>query len=153
MINDREFLNQQLNLMMEIVEDIEEYGEDEPVYAIYEYNINLGATIIVDYWYVNEPQVRDDVEDSKLILEHYEELEELKKEKTKQMSLFKLLEEFRWQLEKYKIRKIEDKKAGQRQLAFFVPYLFRENGNAMKSKEIKTLILQRLETSRNTRKR
>lgn len=108
MINDREFLNQQLNLMMEIVEDIEEYGEDEPVYAIYEYNINLGATIIVDYWYVNEPQVRDDVEDSKLILEHYEELEGLKKEQTKQMSLFELMEEFRSQLEKYKIRKIED---------------------------------------------
>ena len=108
MINDREFLNQQLNLMMEIVEDIEEYGEDEPVYAIYEYNTNLGATIIVDYWYVNEPQVRDDVEDSKLILEHYEELEELKQEQTKQMSLFELMEEFRGQLERYKIKKIED---------------------------------------------
>ena len=98
MINDREFLNQQLKLMMEIVEDIEEYGEDEPVYAIYEYNINLGATIIVDYWYVNEPQVRDD----------YEELEELKKEQTKQMSLFELMEEFRGQLERYKIKKIVD---------------------------------------------
>lgn len=108
MINDREFLNQQLKLMMEIVEDIEEYGEDEPVYAIYEYNINLGATIIVDYWYVNEPQVRDDVEDSKIILEHYEELEELKQEQTKQMSLFELMEEFRGQLEKYKIKKIVD---------------------------------------------
>nr|DAM48575.1 MAG TPA: hypothetical protein [Caudoviricetes sp.] len=108
MINDREFLNQQLKLMMEIVEDIEEYGEDEPVYAIYEYNINLGATIIVDYWYVNEPQVRDDVEDSKIILEHYEELEELKKEQTKQMSLFELMEEFRGQLERYKIKKIVD---------------------------------------------
>lgn len=106
MINDREFLNQQLKLMMEIVEDIEEYGEDEPVYAIYEYNINLGATIIVDYWYVNEPQVRDDVEDSKIILEHYEELEELRKEQTKQMSLFELMEEFRGQLERYKIKKI-----------------------------------------------
>lgn len=108
MINDREFLNQQLKLMMEIVEDIEEYGEDEPVYAIYEYNINLGATIIVDYWYVNEPQVIDDVEDSKLILEHYEELEDLKKEQTKQMSLFELMEEFRGQLERYKIRRIEE---------------------------------------------
>ena len=108
MINDREFLNQQLNLMMEIVEDIEEYGEDEPVYAIYEYNINLGATIIVDYWYVNEPQGRDDVEDSKLILDHYEELEDLKKEQTNQMSLFELMEEFRVQLERYKIKKIED---------------------------------------------
>ena len=108
MINDREFLNQQLKLMMEIVEDIEEYGEDEPVYAIYEYNINLGATIIVDYWYVNEPQVRDDVEDSKIIIEHYEELEELKKEQTKQMSLFELMEEFRGQLERYKIKKIVD---------------------------------------------
>ena len=108
MINDREFLNQQLKLMMEIVEDIEGYGEDEPVYAIYEYNINLGATIIVDYWYVNEPQVRDDVEDSKIILEHYEELEELKKEQTKQMSLFELMEEFRGQLERYKIKKIVD---------------------------------------------
>ena len=93
---------------MEIVEDIEEYGEDEPVYAIYEYNINLGATIIVDYWYVNEPQVRDDVEDSKIILEHYEELEELKQEQTKQMSLFELMEEFSGQLEKYKIKKIVD---------------------------------------------
>lgn len=48
------------------------------------------------------------MEGSKLILEHYEELEELKQEKTKQMSLFELLEEFRGQLEKYKIKKIED---------------------------------------------
>ena len=78
-LNDREFLNQQLDLMMEIVEDIIEYGEYEPVYAIYEYNINLGATIIVDYWYVNEPHVKDNMEGSKLILEHYEELEEIKK--------------------------------------------------------------------------
>lgn len=108
MINDRELLNQQLNLMMEIVEDIIEYGENEPVYAVYEYNINLGATIIVDYWYVNEPQVRDDMEGYKLILEHYEELEDLKQEQTKKMSLFELMEEFRGQLEKYKIRRIED---------------------------------------------
>ncbi|MEZ7758033.1 hypothetical protein O3796_03690 [Granulicatella adiacens] len=107
-LNDREFLNQQLDLMMEIVEDIIEYGEYEPVYAIYEYNINLGATIIVDYWYVNEPHVKDNMEGSKLILEHYEELEEIKKEQTKQMSLFELMEEFRGQLEKYKIKKIED---------------------------------------------
>lgn len=108
MMNDKEFLNQQLNLMMEIVEDIIEYGENEPVYAIYEYNINLGATIIVDYWYVNEPKVIDDMEGTKLILEHYEELEKLKNEQTKQMSLFELMEEFGGQLEKYKIRKIED---------------------------------------------
>ena len=108
MMNDKEFLNQQLNLMMEIVEDIIEYGENEPIYAIYDYNINLGATIIVDYWYVNEPQVRDDVEGSKLILEHYEELEKLKNEQTKKMSLFELMEEFRGQLEKYKIKKIEN---------------------------------------------
>ena len=57
---------------------------------------------------MNEPQVRDDVEDSKIILEHYEELEELKKEQTKQMSLFELMEEFRGQLERYKIKKIVD---------------------------------------------
>lgn len=107
-MNDREFLNQQLNLMMGIVEDIIEYGENEPVYAIYEYNINLGATIIVDYWYVNEPRIGNDTEDSQLILEHYEELEKLKKEQTKQMSLFELMEEFRRQLERYKIKKIEN---------------------------------------------
>lgn len=107
-MNDREFLNQQLNLMMAIAEDIIEYGENEPVYAIYEYNINLGATIIVDYWYVNEPRVENDTEGSQLILEHYEELEELKQEQTKQMSLFELMEEFRGQLERYKIKKIED---------------------------------------------
>lgn len=103
-LNDREFLNQQLNLMMEIVEDVIEYGAEEPVFVVYEYNINLGATIIVDYWYADEPLVLDDIE----ILEHYEELEELKKEQTKQMSLFELMEEFRGQLEKYKIRKIEE---------------------------------------------
>lgn len=107
-LDDREFLNQQLNLMLEIVEDVIEYGSEEPVFAIYEYNINLGATIIVDYWYVNEPLVRDGIEGSKLILEHYEELEELKQEQTKQMSLFELMEEFKGQLEKYKIRKIEE---------------------------------------------
>lgn len=103
-LNDRDFLNQQLNLMMEIVEDVIEYGAEEPVFVVYEYNINLGATIIVDYWYADEPLVRDDIE----ILEHYEELEELKKEQTKKMSLFELMEEFRGQLEKYKIRKIEE---------------------------------------------
>ena len=107
-LNDREFLNQQLDLMLEIVEDVMEYGEDEPVYVVYEYNINLGATIIVDYWYVNEPHVENDTESSQLILEHYDELEKLKKEQTKQMSLFELMEEFRGQLERYKIKKIED---------------------------------------------
>ena len=57
---------------------------------------------------MNEPHVENDTESSQLILEHYDELEKLKKEQTKQMSLFELMEEFRGQLERYKIKKIKD---------------------------------------------
>ena len=38
-------------LLLEIIEDIEEYGADYPVYAIYKNDL------IYDYWYVEEPEV------------------------------------------------------------------------------------------------
>ena len=107
MINDREFLNKQLNLMMDIVEDIEEYGPEIEVFATYEYVIEIGARLITDYWYVNEPDVGYDLDGSQIILEHYEELENLKGEDTEKMTLFELMERFREQLESFKIRSIE----------------------------------------------
>lgn len=108
MINDREFLNKQLNLMMEIVEDIEEYSPEIEVFARYEYMIEIGARLITDYWYVNEPDVGSDFDGTQIILEHYEELENLKSEDTEKMTLFELMERFREQLESFKIRSIED---------------------------------------------
>lgn len=108
MMNHKKFLNEQLNLMMEIIEDIEEYGPDIEVFAIYEYMIEIGARLITDYWYVNEPDVSSDFFGSQVILEHYEELENIKNADTEKMTLFELMERFRGQLEKYKIKKIEN---------------------------------------------
>ena len=48
-------------LLLEIIEDIEEYGEDYPVYAIYKNDS------IYDYWYVEEPEVGLDMEVLKLL--------------------------------------------------------------------------------------
>ncbi len=73
--------------MMEIVEDIEEYGPEIEVFAIYEYMIEIGARLITDYWYVNEPDVGSDFDGSQIILSHYEKLENLKSEDTEKKSL------------------------------------------------------------------
>lgn len=107
-MNHKQFLNEQLNLMMEIVEDIEEYGHEIEVFAIYEYVIEIGARLITDYWYVNEPDVGSDFDGTQIILAHYEKLENLKSEDTEKMTLFELMERFREQLESFKIRTIED---------------------------------------------
>ncbi|WP_049555193.1 MULTISPECIES: hypothetical protein [unclassified Granulicatella] len=106
-MNHKKFLNEQLNLMMEIVEDIEEYGPEIEVFAIYEYMIEIGARLITDYWYVNEPDVGSDFDGSQIILSHYEKLENLKSEDTEKMTLFELMERFREQLESFKIKRIE----------------------------------------------
>lgn len=106
-MNHKKFLNEQLNLMMEIVKDIEEYGPEIEVFAIYEYMIEIGARLITDYWYVNEPDVGSDFDGSQIILSHYEKLENLKGEDTEKMTLFELMERFREQLESFKIKRIE----------------------------------------------
>jgi hypothetical protein len=80
-------------LLLDIIEDIEEYGADYPVYAIYKNDL------IYDYWYVEEPEVGLDMEDTKIIMEHYEELDCIDKDSVREMSLLELLNRLRVQVE------------------------------------------------------
>lgn len=80
-------------LLLEIIEDIEEYGEDYPVYAIYENDL------ISDYWYVDEPEVGLDMEGTEIVMEHYEELDCIDKDSVREMSLLELLNRLRVQVE------------------------------------------------------
>ena len=80
-------------LLLEIIEDIEEYGADYLVYAIYENDL------ISDYWYVDEPDVGSDMEGTRILMEHYEELDLLDKESVREMSLLELLNRLRVQIE------------------------------------------------------
>lgn len=80
-------------LLLEIIEDIEEYGEDYPVYAIYENDL------ISDYWYVDEPEVGLDMEGTRIVMDHYEELDYLDEDSVRKMSLLELLNRLRVQVE------------------------------------------------------
>lgn len=87
----REFLMDQVELAKEIMEDlVYYYDEDEPVYAIYQYFKEIDAICIGSYWYVNEPDMENDMESTRLLMQHYEELENLKQECTVQMTLLEL---------------------------------------------------------------
>ena len=80
-------------LLLEIIEDIEEYGADYPVYAIYKNDS------IYDYWYVEEPEVGLDMEGTEIVMEHYEELDCIDKDSVREMSLLELLNRLRVQVE------------------------------------------------------
>lgn len=80
-------------LLLEIIEDIEEYGADYPVYAIYKNDL------IYDYWYVEEPEVGLDMEGTRVVMEHYEELGHIDKDSVREMSLLELLNRLRVQVE------------------------------------------------------
>ena len=86
----REFLKEQVQLAKDIIEDLLDYEPDEPVYAVYQYFPEIDAIGIGDYWYVNEPYVDEDMESTRLLMEHYEELEYLKEECKVQMTLLEL---------------------------------------------------------------
>ena len=87
----REFLMDQVALAKEIIEDLViYYDEDEPVYAVYQYFPEIDAIGIGDYWYANEPDMDVDMESTRLLMQHYEELENLKEECTVQMTLLEL---------------------------------------------------------------
>ena len=87
----RDFLMEQVDLGQEIMEDlILYYDEDEPVYAIYQYFKEIDAICIGSYWYVNEPDMEDDMESTRLLMQHYEELENLKQECIVEMTLLEL---------------------------------------------------------------
>lgn len=88
--NVREFLNEQLKLAKDIMDDLVVYEPDEPVYAVYQYFPELDAIGIGDYWYVNEPYMDEDMESTRLLMQHYEELEYLKEEVTIKMTLLEL---------------------------------------------------------------
>ena len=88
--NVREFLKEQIQLAKDIMDDLMDYEPDEPVYAVYQYFPEIDAIGIGDYWYVNEPYVEDDMESTRLLMEHYEELENLKEECTVKMTLLDL---------------------------------------------------------------
>ena len=96
----REFLNDQLDLSKSIMDDLLVYEPEEPVYAVYQYFPELDAIGIGDYWYVNEPYVEEPYleqldeeeawESTRLLMQHYEELEYLKKEVKLKMTLLEL---------------------------------------------------------------
>lgn len=96
----REFLNDQLDLSKSIMDDLLVYEPEEPVYAVYQYFPELDAIGIGDYWYVNEPYVEEPYleqldeeeawESTRLLMQHYEELEYLKEEVTIKMTLLEL---------------------------------------------------------------
>lgn len=96
----REFLKEQLQLSEDIMDDLIDYDPEEPVYAVYQYFPEIDAIGIGDYWYVNEPYVDEPciekldedeaMESTRLLMEHYEELEYLKKEVKLKMTLLEL---------------------------------------------------------------
>lgn len=96
----REFLKEQLQLSEDIMDDLIDYDSEEPVYAVYQYFPEIDAIGIGDYWYVNEPYVEDPdvekldvdeaMESTRLLMEHYEELEYLKNEVKLKMTLLEL---------------------------------------------------------------
>lgn len=96
----REFLKEQIKLAKDIMDDLLDYEPDEPVYAVYQYFPEIDAIGIGDYWYVNEPYVDEPdvekldadeaMESTRLLMEHYEELEYLKEEVTIKMTLLEL---------------------------------------------------------------
>ena len=91
------------------MDDLLDYEPDEPVYAVYQYFPELDAIGIGDYWYVNEPYVEEPyleqldeeeaLESTRLLMQHYEELEYLKEECTVQMTLLELNKAHTEQLE------------------------------------------------------
>ena len=91
----REFLKEQLQLSEDIMDDLIDYDPEEPVYAVYQYFPEIDAIGIGDYWYVNEPYVEkldedEAMESTRLLMEHYEELEYLKNEVKLKMTLLEL---------------------------------------------------------------
>ena len=96
----REFLKAQLQLSEDIMDDLVDYEPEEPVYAVYQYFPEIDAIGIGDYWYAEEPYVDEPevekldadeaMESTRLLMEHYEELENLKEEVTIKMTLLEL---------------------------------------------------------------
>lgn len=105
----RTFLKAQLQLSEDIMDDLIDYEPEEPVYAVYQYFPEIDAIGIGDYWYVNEPYVEEPyiekldedeaMESTRLLMEHYEELEYLKNEVTIKMTLLELNKAHTEQLE------------------------------------------------------
>lgn len=96
----REFLKAQLQLSEDIMDDLVDYEPEEPVYAVYQYFPEIDAIGIGDYWYAEEPYVDEPevekldedeaMESTRLLMQHYEELEYLKKEVKLKMTLLEL---------------------------------------------------------------
>lgn len=105
----REFLKAQLQLSEDIMDDLVDYEPEEPVYAVYQYFPEIDAIGIGDYWYAEEPYVDEPevekldedeaMESTRLLMEHYEELEYLKEEVTIKMTLLELNKAHTEQLE------------------------------------------------------
>lgn len=115
-VNHKEFLESQVAMTKEIIEDLLEYGEDEPVFAVVLDIDTIGEGLIVNYWYANYPQVGDlfaEDENLELVKEHedwLEILDALTKHNPKSvvaMTLLELLDVVREQLESYNIRIVE----------------------------------------------
>lgn len=114
-VNHKEFLESQLGMAKMIMIDLQNLGEDEPVFAIKMDIDDIGKGLIVNYWYAKDPDVDDYFEDdaNEFIEEHEDMLETLdaltrqKTESVVAMTLLELLNELTNQLELYRIRIVE----------------------------------------------
>lgn len=113
-VNHKEFLESQIAMAQMIIEELQELGEDEPVFVIKLDIDDIGDGLIVNYWYAKNPDVDDyfPEESNELMEEHEEWLETLdaltkqKPESVVAMTLLELSNELRSQLESYKIKLI-----------------------------------------------
>ena len=114
-VDHKEFLESQLAMAKMIMIDLQNLGEDEPVFAIKMDIDDIGKGLIVNYWYAKDPDVDDYFEDdaNEFIEEHEDMLETLdaltrqKTESVVAMTLLELLNELTNQLELYRIRIVE----------------------------------------------
>lgn len=115
-VDHKEFLKSQVAMAQMIIEELQNLGEDEPVFAIKLDIDDIGEGLIVNYWYAKNPDVDyvfPDEEEIELIEEHKEGLEILdaltkqKPESVVAMTLLELLDAVRKQLESYNIRIVE----------------------------------------------
>lgn len=82
------------DLIEEVEEDIELFGKDFKIYAVYSWYPQFDKEFITDYIYAEEPtrdEALDDEDYKKLMINHKKGLDTLKYTKHKEMSLEQLL--------------------------------------------------------------
>lgn len=113
-VEHKEFLKSQIAMTKMIMIDLQNLGENEPVFAIKLDIDGIGEGLIINYWYAKNPDVDDYFEEeaNEFMEEHEEWLETLdaltkqKPEAVVAMTLLELLNALTKQLESYRIKLI-----------------------------------------------